>query len=111
MNRIAFPLRHGERELIVDVCKYLLQLLEKRFPYGKDVDATIAELLNFLPEVQFMGGSIQEVSIDGHWFAFDRKPPKRPLDHCLREAEDFDSNECEIMLMRYRFRRTLEAAL
>jgi hypothetical protein len=106
--RVKFPLPEGARELILDVCKHLLS---KSGSYRMDeIDATIAELLSYLPEVQFLGSKLQEVSIDGHHYTFMRKKPSHCLFAALARAERFDSQECEVMLMRYRFQTKVETA-
>lgn len=106
-ERITHPLPDGARELVMDVCRYLLHFCGRS---GGDSYEMIAELLCYLPEVQFMGGRLQEVSIDGYHYQFFRKQPQRPFFDALLAAEAWDSNECEVMLLRYRFQKRLEAA-
>lgn len=100
--RVSHPLPEGARELILDVCKHLLHQPNS---HSDSINEMIAELLSYLPEVQFMGGRLQEVSIDGYHYQFFRKKVRRPFFDTLMKAEAWDSNECEVMLMRYRFQK------
>jgi hypothetical protein len=108
-SKIVFPVSDAARKLIMDVCKHLLGESAKRYPYNGKVKDAISELLNFLPEVQFHGSRLQEVSIEGEHYEFIREKPQRPLMQVIGEAEEFDSYECEVMLLRYRYQQRMES--
>jgi hypothetical protein len=102
-RRIVYPITQWQRELVLDVVEILQQK-------GSRADAVIAELLNFLPEVQ-LG---DEPTVTYGWkFAplrFKRCAPKRPLRDVLSIAEDFDDMHQEIMLARFRAYRDADRA-
>jgi hypothetical protein len=102
-SKLVFPLSDASRELIMDVCKFLYFDSWVRAPHNDRLNDAIAELLNYLPEVQFHGEQLQEVMIEGHLFQFARKQPQRPLMDAICQASDFESNECEITCMIARF--------
>ncbi len=103
ISKVVFPVSDTSRELIMDVCKFLFFDSWVRTPHNANLNDAIAELLNYLPEVQFHGSQLQEVMIDGHHFQFFRKKPTRPLMDAIRKTSDFESSECEITCMIARF--------
>ena len=109
LSKIVFPVSDDARELIMEVVNYLLDRSAESFPHDAHLKNSIDELLNYLPEVQFHGRTLQEVSIDGHHYQFMRKQPHRPLMDAIAAAEQFDTHQCEVMLMRYRY-QNLEVA-
>lgn len=113
-RRIKYVIDELSRELIMDVVAFLVirrgELNRYGYIHDTDLTAAIAELLSYLPEVQADDEEFQFAMINGLQYDFRRTKLKRSLTDALHAAEQFDSNECEVMLLCYRSRLKREGS-
>ncbi len=105
-QRIRWTLQPWQRELILDVLSYMLT-----HEFSGRVDDLLAELLNYLPEIQFdPRPTITVIDDKAPWWplTIQRKPPSRPVGDVFSDLKYYDVCDCGLFSLIHRAEQAAE---
>jgi hypothetical protein len=97
-KRITYPVTEWQREMIFKI----VDVLDRKH-WSSEIESVVQKLLNYLPEIQLSAERLHTVPRGAHSTReLTQRRPTQPLFATIREAEEFDDSQKEIMLIRFR---------